>query len=380
MMWQVLDVRAVWIKEFAAALSRQVPVLGWLPNISPAGRLQDRETEFAHADPPLSIRSFPLQRGFARFPFDTLLDESTRIVRRLSNRAGKGPLVCTTPHYAAVAEKWDLPVIYYVTDFFPAYRNEPDYIGGLDKAMCAAATLVCANSQRIADYLQTEPGCAAEKIVVIPNATRGSNILAAAPANAAALPVDIADLPRPVAGVIGNLAANTNWTLLLEVIDRTPWLSWAFVGPTDTPIQDRDQRQARQALMKHQRVRFPGQKPYSELIDYARAFDVAVLPYRKVEPTFSGSSTRFYEHLAACRPMIATRCLEELLHKEPLLRLVDTPSEMTSALEALRELSFHDGQEELRWRTSCENTWDHRAGQMIAALSQRVEFGRVAAA
>ena len=35
------------------------------------------------------------------------------------------------------------------------------------------------------------------------------------------------------------------------------------------------------------------------LAAYARAFDVAVLPYRRVEPTYSGSSTRFYEHLAA---------------------------------------------------------------------------------
>lgn len=394
MIWHVLDVRAVWIKEFAAALSRQVSVLGWLPNFSHAGRLQNRETEFAHDDPPLAVRSFPLQRGFAKFPFDALLDESTRIVRRLSNRAGTGPLVCTSPHYAAVAEKWRGPVIYYVTDFFPAYRNEPDYIARLDRVMCRAATYVCANSQRIADYLQGGPGCPAEKILVLPNATRGSNILAAPPAGTGALPDDIADLPRPVAGVIGNLAANTDWKLLREVIDQTPWLSWAFIGPTEMAIEDREESEARREVMKWYggprpasardacvpRVRFTGGKTYSQLIDYARAFDVAVLPYRKIEPTFSGSATRFYEHLAACRPMVSTRGLAELLHKEPLLRLIDTANDMIASLETLRDLSFHDGIEELRWQTSREETWDNRAGRMIAALSQRIEHGRVAAA
>ena len=387
MIWHVLDVRAIWIKEFAAALGRQVSVLGWLPNFSHAGRLQNRETEFAHDDPPLAIRSFPLQRGFAKFPFDALLDESTRIVRRLSNRAGTGPLVCTSPHYAAVAEKWRGPVIYYVTDFFPAYRNEPDYIARLDRVMCAAATLVCANSQRIADYLQGGPGCPAEKILVLPNATRGANIPAAPPASTGALPDDIADLPRPVAGVIGNLAANTNWRLLREVIDHTPWLSWAFIGPTEMPIEDRSEREARDEVMRWgtrgssvPRVRFTGAKTYSQLIDYARAFDVAVLPYRKIEPTFSGSATRFYDHLAACRPMVSTRGLAELWHKEPLLRLVDTANEMIASIETLRDLSFRDGIEELRWQTSREETWDNRAARMIAALSQRTELGRVAAA
>src|ERR1035438_206201 len=72
------------------------------------------------------------------------------------------------------------------------------------------------------------------------------------------------------------------------------------------------------------RVVFTGGKRYGDLQAYARSLDVAFLPYqRRKEPTYSGSSTRFYEHLAACRPMISTRGFEELLHKEPLLRLVD---------------------------------------------------------
>jgi glycosyltransferase involved in cell wall biosynthesis len=280
-----------------------------------------------------------------------------------------------------VAEKWPGAVVYYVTDFFPAYGNKPAYIATLDKLMCAAAALVCPNSRRIAEYLQDVAGCPAEKILIVPNATRSSNVLPEPLVRPAALPDDIADLPRPIAGVIGNLAANTDWKLVCEVIRQTPWLSWVFVGPATTPIRENDQREARQSLLNlGGRVRFTGEKPYGQLSSYARACNVGVLPYRSIEPTFSGSSTRFYEHLAACQPMIATRGFAELLEKEPLLRLVDDAREMAATLEELSALSFHDGYEEMRWQASRQATWEQRATTMIATLSHRFEKGRVVAA
>lgn len=384
MIWQVLDVRAVWIKEFASALSRQVSTLGWLPNFSRTGILQNQEAEFSCQDPRLLIRSFPLQRGFARFPLNRLLNESTRIANRLAQRSGagaKGPVVFTTPHYAPVAEQWPGPAIYYVTDLFAAYGKEPQVITVLDRTMCDAAALVCPNSQRIADYLKQTARCPDDKIVIVPNATRATNLFETAPQDTGELPVEFADLQRPVAGVIGNLAGNTDWILLRQTIEKTPWLSWLFVGPTDMVIAEPDQRSARDCLMRQGgRVRFAGARPYGDLQSYARAFDVAILPYRKIEPTYSGSSTRFYEHLAACRPMVATRGFEELLHREPLLQLVNDSEQMAAALEQLRQRDFRDGLEKARWQASLDGTWEQRAAQMIAALAERVRPGRVVAA
>ncbi len=384
MIWQVLDVRAVWIKEFASALSKQVPTVGWLPRFGAAGLIQNQEEEFTCSDPPLTIRAFPLQRGFAKFPVTVLAQEKRRIARRLRERAGrdaKGPLICTSPHYADVAGEWPGQVIYYVTDFFPAYRDEPDFIRALDRKMCKAATLICPNSERIADYLAREAQCPRDKMVVIPNATRAANVLAKAPERVADLPDDVSGLPRPIAAVIGNLAENTDWILLREVVERTPWLSWLFVGPTGMAIQDPQQNSARAFLLQAGgNVRFIGERPYGQLQHYARSVEVAILPYKRREPTYSGSSTRFYEHLAAGRPMIATRGFEELLHKEPLLHLIDNSEEMTSALEQLRSNSFTDGHEDLRRETSLHETWENRASQMIAALAQRHGIGREAAA
>jgi glycosyltransferase involved in cell wall biosynthesis len=371
----VLDVRAIWIKEFAAAMSREASTLGWLPTISNIGRFESWEREETLNDPALQVQHFPLQRGFARAPVTWLAREHSRLLERLARHSAdvrSSTVVCCSPHYAAVGEAWNGPVVYYVTDFFPAYWNEPQRIRALDRRMCRAADLVCPNSQRIADYLKAEADCPEEKIVLIPNATRAVNVLPEPALHPAPLPQDIADLPRPVAGVIGNLANNIDWMLLEEVIDRTPWLSWAFIGPAEMSVLNARQAEARTSLMARAgKIRFTGPKPYGALRDYARSLDVAILPYHKSEPTYSGSSTRFYEHLATCRPILATRGFEELLHKEPLLKLTSSPDEMVTALEKLNAAGFRDGFEEARWKASRNETWDARALAIKEAISQR---------
>jgi hypothetical protein len=93
-----------------------------------------------------------------------------------------------------------------------------------------------------------------------------------------------------------------------------------------------------------------------------------VLPYLKREPTYSGSSTRFYEHLAACRPILATDGFSELLHKEPLLTILRTSSEWLRALHQLRDRRFCDGLEERRWKQSQSETWEMRAQNLLETL------------
>ena len=69
--------------------------------------------------------------------------------------------------------------------------------------------------------------------------------------------------------------------------------------------------------------------------------------------------------------MIATRGFEELLHQEPLLRLIDSSVEMLKALDDLRHSGFRDGYEQLRWETSQNETWEARAATMISAIENR---------
>ena len=372
--WHFMDALSVWGKEFASALSSLTPTIGWIPRLSWTGAVERWEHAAAIEDPPLRVRCVPLQRGYRRWPIGPLSGGTAPLAARLksASEGSRSPaLVLTSPYYAALATQWRGPVVYYVTDLMIKYRgfNEAQ-IRRLDTQMCEAASLVCPNSSRIASYLVEEGRCSEDKIVIVPNATRRANLLPRAPEGSGSLPDDIAELPRPVAGIIGNLGVNTDWELLEDAVRGTPWLSWAFIGPTPD-MAGGDQMTARSTLMRMgARVRFTGAKPYGELAAYARAFDVAVLPYRKVEPTYSGSSTRFYEHLAACRPIVATRGFAELLEKGPLLLLSRDAEQMIDHLNQLRVAGFRDGYETLRWKTSQGETWHSRALLMTEALAK----------
>jgi glycosyltransferase involved in cell wall biosynthesis len=378
MTWHVLDARSIWIQEFTSALSRIVPVLGWIPKFSWTGLSDSRVAEKTSSDPAFRGRVFPLQRGYSRPPISWVSRTGPRLVRMLGDadtEPSVSPLVCTTPYYAPVAEIWPGPVVYYQTDLTVAYAGvDPDQVRRLDRRLCAIADLVCPNSRRIANYFMRESDCDPDKILVVPQATRRANIAAEPLREPSPLPPDLADLPRPVLGVMGNLADNMNWVLLEKAVDLTPEFSWAFVGPTDMPIPDAERRNARQQLMQRSgRIRFTGPKPYGQLRNYARAFNAAILPYRKHEPTFSGSCTRFYEHLAACRPIFGTRGFAELMEREPLVQLFDTPGELVAGLEHLRERGMSDGFELRRWTVSQAETWEVRAASIVDALTRRLD-------
>ncbi len=374
--WEILDVGSIWMREFASAMARVQPVVAWWPEMRTFGALEGWEREETIVEPALTVRRYPLQRGYARRPIQNVLPFHIALLKRLRARCrdeANAVLICSTPFYAPLAERWKGPVVYYVTDLTAGYATvNGAQVKALDRRLCKIAAAVCPNSRRLVEYLEREAGCAPAKITVVPNATRESNIAPAPLLEPGPLPAEVAHLPRPIAGVIGNLSGNTDWLLLAPVVEATPWLTWIFVGPAQ-PIRDKAQQEARSRVMGHGRAHFVGSKPYGELQAFARAFDVAVLPYLKTEPTYSGSSTRFYEHLAACRPMLATRGFAELLEKPPLLELVDTPEQMLAGMDRLREISFRDGLETARWEASRHGTWEQRVQTLVGALERARE-------
>lgn len=376
--WHILDTGSIWLKEFANEMAQLTPTWNWVPEFRAWGHWEKWERIEDIQSPALQVIKFPLQRGYSHDAIRKLLPFQNPLLRRLrqrTERVKETGLICTAPFYAPLAEQWPGPVVYYLTDLTKKYEGMNErQIRRLDQRMCRTAVAVCPNSTRIADYLIEEAGCAPEKITVIPNATRLSNILDRPLLSPAPLPADLAGLERPILGVIGNLAGNMDWLLIENSIAGARDVSWVFVGPSEMKIQERDQAEARERVRKAGgRVRFVGAKPYGELGNYARAFDAALLPYKKKEPTFSGSATRFYEHLAACRPILATRGFHELLAKEPLLRLVDGEEELVSALEQLRCSNFSDGLERARWQASQHGTWRTRACDLLKAAEQALE-------
>lgn len=375
--WHVLQLSAALDEELASALSESVPVIGWKPESRWLGGLLPLPTRHSpiRCSSSFHVHSFARMPGYARPLLSRLARFGPSVSRAIQAKSTSNHdvLVCTTPFLAPVAECWPGPVVYWLTDRIAKYPSARGIdVSALDRRMCASADLVCPNSKRLQDYLVSEAACSPQKIQILPNAVRESNLLSQPLTTPEALPPAVAHREHPIAGVLGNMGSNLDWPLLLEVVHNTSWLTWLFVGPVGKDVSDPVHQKAREQVQQLRNACFTGPKPYGELVHYARSIDVAVLPYFRREPTFSGSSTRFYEHLAACRPMLATRGFAELLEKEPLLQLVDDAKEMTTALEALRAINFVDGHETLRWRESYRSTWQIRADTMRTALASRL--------
>lgn len=379
--WHVLTESSVPIAEFSLALSRSADVIAWVPRMSGFAWIHS-QTRSQYSDESNRYRRvyFPLQRGFSRFsvgPMAATYGNIYALLMEETQLAERTALICTSSFYAPVAQRWRGPVIYYATDFTFAYLGlSSERVLLADRAMCAVADFICPNSARLAAYFIDRCGCPAERITIIPNATRAENIRSSASSEPDPLPWDVPPMSRPIAGVIGNMAGNLDWKMLAEVIEQVPSYSWLFVGPSSMPIREKDVRTERARVMKMARTRFIGPRPYRDLVQYARAIDVAVMPYRKQEPTYSGSATRFYEHLAAGRPIISTRGVEELLHKEPLLSLVDTAADMARNLEIVKA-NGGDGYENSRLVASQSETWERRAETMVSLLYQNTLVGDV---
>ena len=376
-MWNLLQLSDSLDHEFASALSEFVSVTAWEParRLSP-WRARMHRLSYRTEASSLRVGRFPIMRGYTRFPISHLVPTSRILLELLLDStpdASRSPLICTVPYFAEVAERWPGPVVYWLTDLMTEYAGaNRKLVLRSDRRLCEAATLVCPNSSRIAHYLVDQAACDPGKIHLLPNAVRDQNLLPEPLTDPLPLPQPAAHLRRPVAGVIGNMAANHDWIKLQGVVQLSPAFSWLFIGPTSMSIADRSQSQARKALMHHPRCTFIGSRPYGELVHFSRALDVAVLPYAAVEPTASGSSTRFYEHLAATRPMIAFPGVVELLTKSPLVSLAHSAEEAAILLEDLRVRNFDDGYLQLRWRSSLRETWQARAQSMQDALAERL--------
>jgi glycosyltransferase involved in cell wall biosynthesis len=367
----VFDVRSTWVTEFARALATKIPTTGLRPRIDNLGLLH-RVARPLNSEGALNVFACRLQRGWWR---SALLSERRKLVAFARSRAAMNPSTCvifTSPHYATVADAFRAcTTAYYVTDNFRACFPEEPAIAALEARLAACVTHVFPNSERIRRFFVDETKVEDDHLTVIPNGVRSENVPSAPLDAPSEPPAEMPPMPRPWALVMGNLAANTDWELLEAVIGETRWLDWVFVGPTEMPCASEAHQRIRRRLMENEgTVHFLGWQRPARLSGFARACDVAVLPYIKREPTFSGSSTRSYEHFAAGRPILASEGFAELLQREPLLKVCRSAEEMILALESLRQNSFRDGYEAQRWRLAKESTWHHRAACMLEVLNR----------
>src|SRR5205085_3820715 len=111
------------------------------------------------------------------------------------------------------------------------------------------------------------------------------------------LPEDLKGAPGPIIGFWGLIADWVDLQLIRHVAD-------AFSGGTVVLLGD--SKTNTKPLDGARNIRVLGRKPYADLPRYAKAFDVALMPFKVNELTLAANPLKVREYLAAGLPVVST--------------------------------------------------------------------------
>jgi glycosyltransferase involved in cell wall biosynthesis len=113
------------------------------------------------------------------------------------------------------------------------------------------------------------------------------------------VPDDLARLPRPIIGYVGNLRDRIDFDLVRKIAEDHPTGSIVLIGSAhdSTHVDD---------LADVSNLHFLGVRPYDEAVHYIRAFDVAIMPHLSNELTRSMNPLKLYVYVALAVPVVST--------------------------------------------------------------------------
>lgn len=169
------------------------------------------------------------------------------------------------------------------------------------------------------------------------------------------VPIEIADLPKPIIGFHGLLADWVDFELIRKVAKHFSGGSVVLIGKTTFDAEEKVK-----ILDGVANIHQLGRKPYADLPAYCKGFDVALNPFVLNELTLATNPLKVREYLAAGLPVVCTdipevRVIENcLIGKDhgDFIRQIETalesPKPRAQVSDSIRHESWDAKIEELR--------------------------------
>ena len=187
-------------------------------------------------------------------------------------------------------------VIYHCVDYYAGNPGvDANAIERHEAELALAADLCLATSRPLARRLQN----LGARVKCVPNVAEVERFRA--PPDR--LPEDVAGLPSPVMGYVGNVASyKTDLRLLAGLARGRPRWSLVIVGPLGVGDPSTDPAELRSLPNVH----LLGPRRPEEVPGYIHAMDVCLIPFRRNAVTDASLPLKTFEYLAAGKPVVAT--------------------------------------------------------------------------
>lgn len=173
-------------------------------------------------------------------------------------------------------------------------------------------------------------------------------------------------IKKPIVGYFGNIERRMDYELIDSVSLENPDKSFVLVGPIATGLIPERWNQA-------ENIHLIGRVPFSDMPSILKAFDVAIIPFKKDKVSNTIFPLKLFEYLGSGKPVVSTNFntdLKEFTH--------DTVPFCENAEEfslAIKEAIHHDNPEKLKARilVAEENTWERRTKEFSNLLSKYLQ-------
>jgi glycosyltransferase involved in cell wall biosynthesis len=184
---------------------------------------------------------------------------------------------------------------------------------------------------------------------------------------ATAVPADLQVIPPPRIGFIGAISGyKLDFELIAKVARLRPLWSIVLIGE----VGEGDPETTLEGLEGLPNLHILGGRSYASLPGYLRGMDVMLLPSRMNDYTRSMFPMKFFEYLAAGRPIVGVP-LPSLVDFQEYLLLRDDAEGFSEAIELA--LSNGGPSLERRLKIAREHTYEIRTRKMLAIIDQHCQ-------
>ena len=169
-------------------------------------------------------------------------------------------------------------------------------------------------------------------------------------------PLDISNVPDPIAGYFGALDSHKlDLVFLCRIADILPDISFVYVGKALADFSE---------LAKRKNVWLLGQKDYPMIPHYGKCFDVSMIPWRQNKWTYAANPIKLKEYLALGKPIVSTPSFSELEHYRDVVLVASSPEEFAGQIKKALSESNAESCVYMRGKVA-DSSWQSKAKTVL---------------